>query len=109
MISKKHDGSVRNTESDLVFSEITAPEKCAEIIERIEKAERNAAWLSGHWADFLPQVRGKFIAVAGQEGHIAETSEEAWAWARSAHPEDEGALVQYVRVERGPRIYGNRG
>jgi hypothetical protein len=55
----------------------------------------------------LPQARGKFVAVAAQEAHIAETPEEAWTWAKSAHPEDDGALVQYVRTGTGPRIYAH--
>src|SRR6478609_1303465 len=105
---KKHEENRGGTQAALVFGEITDPVECAKIHARIEQGERNLAWLSEHWADFLPQVRGKFIAVAGQEGHIADSSEEAWAWARSAHPEDEGALVQFVRPQTGPRIYGNR-
>lgn len=32
-----------------------------------ERAKRNSDWLQSHWADLLPQVRGKFVAVAGQE------------------------------------------
>jgi hypothetical protein len=46
--------------------------------------------------------------VAGQEAFIADTPEEAWAWARTNHPEDNGAFVQYVIPEKGPRIYANR-
>jgi hypothetical protein len=51
--------------------------------------------------------RGKFLAVAGQEGFIAPTPEEAWAWVDTTHPEDDGAIVQYVRPETGPRIYAS--
>jgi hypothetical protein len=97
-----------NFDSGIVIGEITDPAECAKIRAQIEAGERNVAWLSEHWADLLPQARGKFVAVAAQEGHIAETGEEAWAWAKAMHPEDEGAIVQYVRLGTGPRIYGNR-
>ena len=95
--------------NDIVISEIQDPAECAAIHARIEQGERNLAWLGEHWADLLPQARGKFVAVAAQEGHVADTAAEAWAWAKSVHPEDEGVLVQYVRTETGPRIYAHRG
>lgn len=76
---------------------------------RDEQARRNSTWLQAHWSDLLPQARGKFLVVAGQEAFVAPTMEEAWAQARAAHPEEEGALGQYVRPERGPRIYANHG
>ncbi|MGH2587026.1 MAG: hypothetical protein ACRDJE_19095, partial [Dehalococcoidia bacterium] len=69
---------------------------------------RNSDWLQAHWADVLPQARGRFLAVAGQEAFIADTVEDAWAMAMAAHPGDSGALLQYVRPERGPRIYADR-
>ena len=46
-----------------------------------------------------------FVAVAGQEAFIASTPDEAWTTARAAHPEDDGALCQYVFPGKGPRIY----
>jgi hypothetical protein len=73
-----------------------------------ERGRRNSDWLQSHWADLLPQARGKFVAVAGQEAFIADTPEEAWAWAAKTHPEDDGALIRHVRVGQGPRIYANR-
>jgi hypothetical protein len=75
--------------------------------EQIERGRRNMDWLAAHWADLLPQARGRFVAVAGQQAQIADSAEEAWAWTRAAHPEDDGALVQYVRLEVGPRIYAH--
>jgi hypothetical protein len=71
---------------------------------QMERSRRNSAWLQAHWGDLLPQARGKFVAVAGEEGFIADTAEEAWAWARRAHPEDDAATVQYVRTDTNPRI-----
>lgn len=94
--------------NDLVFGSIDDPVKAAAIHARIERGKRNLKWLGEHWADLLPQARGKFVAVAAQQGHVAESSDEAWAWAKAVHPEDDGAIVQYVRLETGPRIYANR-
>lgn len=68
---------------------------------------RNSDWLQAHWVDVLPQARGKFLAVAGQEPFIADTPAEAWAWVDATHPEDDGAIVQYIRTETGPRIYAS--
>ena len=85
---------------------MTDPAEIARIQAQDKRQKRNGDWLQAHWADVLPQARGKFLAVAAQEAHVADTPEEAWAAA--THPEDDGALVQYVPQEGGPRIYGNR-
>jgi hypothetical protein len=74
-----------------------------------ERFKRNSDWLQAHWPDLLPQARGKHLVVAGQETFLADTSEEAWALARAAHPEDDGAFCQYVTTRLGPRIYAHRG
>ena len=76
---------------------------------QLDRGRRNLRWLAEHWADLLPQARGRFVAIAGQEGHVADSAAAAWAWARAVHPEDDGAIVQYVRQEQGPRIYANSG
>ena len=94
--------------NDIVIGSIDDPVEAAKIRAQIERGERNADWLSRHWPDFLPHARGKFVVVAAQEGHIADSAEEAWAWAKSAHPEDDGAIVQYVRPGLGPRINAHR-
>ena len=73
-----------------------------------ERARWNGDWLQAHWADLLPQVRGKFVAVAGQEAFIGDTAEDAWVQAEKAHPEADGALCQYVFPHTGPRFYGHR-
>ncbi|MBI1918646.1 MAG: hypothetical protein HYS12_28465 [Planctomycetes bacterium] len=72
-----------------------------------ERARRNSEWLQAHWPDLLPQARGKFVAVAGQEAFLADTPEEAWRLARAAHPDDDGAISQYVFPEGGPRLYAH--
>jgi hypothetical protein len=73
-----------------------------------ERFGRNSDWLQSHWSDLLPRVRGKHLVVAGQEAFIADTPEEAWAIARAAHPEDDGALARYVFPNTWPRIYAHR-
>lgn len=94
-------------EPQYTLEEVTDPAAIARSQVLFEQAQRNSDWLQAHWADVLPQARGKFLAVAGQESFIADTSQAAWDWIASAHPEDKGALVQYVLPEGGPRIYGN--
>lgn len=92
-----------------IIEEVTDPVEIARHRAQDEQAKRNSDWLQAHWASVLPQARGKFLAVAGQEVFIADTPAEAWGWAEQKHPEDRGALVQYVFPEGGPRIYAYRG
>jgi hypothetical protein len=92
----------------LILEEVKDPAEAARCRAQLERARRNLEWLETHWNDVLPQARGKHLAVAGQEAFIANTPEEAWAWAASNHPDDDGAFVQYVIPEKGPRIYANR-
>jgi len=94
-------------DANITIEEVTDPVEIARSKAQHEQAQRNSVWLQGHWADVLPQARGKFLVVAGQEAFIAETPAAAWALATAAHPEDRGALGQYVRPELGPRIYAN--
>ena len=96
-------------EPKLIIEEVIDPAEVARVLAADAQHKRNSDWVQAHWADVLPQARDKFLAVAGQEAHIAETSEAAWAWAKAVHPEDHGAFVQYVPKEGGPRIYGHRG
>jgi hypothetical protein len=96
-------------EPQFIIEEVTDPVEIARHRAGMEQALRNSEWLQAHWADVLPQARGKFLAVAGQEAFIADTPREAWDWAEQKHPEDQGALVEYVIPEEGPRIYGNNG
>jgi hypothetical protein len=90
------------------IEEVSNPHDTARALAQDEHHRRNSDWLQRHWADVLPQARGKFLAVAGQEPFIADTPEAAWAWVATTHPEDDGAMVQYVRPEAGPRIYANQ-
>jgi hypothetical protein len=88
-----------------IIEEVTDPEEIARSRAQHERHRRNSDWLQAHWSDVLPQARGKFLAVAGQEPFIADIiPEEAWAWVDATHPDDDGAIVRYIRTEKGPRI-----
>ncbi len=90
------------------IEEVSDPTEIARSHAQHEQFLRNLNWLEAHWADLLPRALGKHLAVAGQTAYLADTSEEAWAMAQAAHPEDAGAFCQYVRPQRGPRIYAHR-
>jgi len=95
-------------DSPIIMEEVTDPTVVAQSRVQHERGRRNSDWLQAHWPDLLPQALGKHLVVAGQEAFIADTSEEAWAMAKAAHPDDDGAICQYVLPHRGPRIYANR-
>jgi hypothetical protein len=98
------------SESTLIVEEVTDPAHAARLRLQDERHRRNTEeWLQAHWPDLLPQARGNFLAVAEQETFIADTPEEAWAWIEKAHPGDNGAIVRYVRQEKGPRMYVGQG
>jgi hypothetical protein len=97
---------VRN--SPYTIEEVTDPSAIETARTRAEQGRGNADWLEGHWPGLLPRARGKFVAVAGGEGFVAETVQAAWAWVDKYHPEDGGAFVQYVPSVQGPRIYAYR-
>ncbi len=95
-------------EPKLIIEEVSDPVEIARDREQHEEFKQNCHWLQDHWPELLPQARGRFIAIAGQEAFLAETSEHALKLAESAHPSDKGIFVQYVLPSKGPRIYGNR-
>jgi len=92
----------------LTIEEVSDPDEIARTLVQDERHRRNIAWLQAHWSEVLPQARGKFLAIAAQEPFIASTPEEAWAWIDATHPEDNGAIVRYIPIKPGPRIYANR-
>ncbi len=95
-------------ENHLTFDIEIDPERIAQSRAQSERFQRNSDWLQAHWPDLLPQARGRFLTVAGQEAFIADTIEESQAIARAAHSDDNGSFGQYVFPGRGPRIYANR-
>ena len=94
--------------SNITIEEETDPAKVGRIRENLEHFTRNSDWLASHWPDLLPQARGKFVAVAGQEAFLADTPEAAWEWVKKRHPDDKGPLVHFVRQGIGPRVYSPR-
>jgi hypothetical protein len=96
-------------EPRFIIEEVTDPEEIEQFRAHAERFQRNSDWLQAHWPELLPQARGRHVAVAGQEAFVADTPEEAWAMARAAHPDDDGAFMRYVIPERGPRIYAHHG
>lgn len=96
------------TKSNFVIEDVSDPDDIRRSHTQDQRHRRNSDWLQTHWADVLPQARGKFVAVAGEEMFIAETPGEAWAWVDAAHPEDSGAIVRYVPTSTGPRLYADR-
>ena len=95
-------------QSKIVIEEVTDPVEIARFDAQDERARLNGDWLQAHWSEVLPEARGKFLAVAGQEAFLAQTPHEALALAREAHPEDDGVIVEYVRPESGPRLYAHQ-
>ena len=94
--------------SNFTMEVVTDPIEIQRAKAAHEKFRRNSDWLQAHWNDLLPQARGKFVAVAGEEAFVADSGEQAWALAKAAHPDDAGAFSWYVRPVGGPRIYANQ-
>jgi hypothetical protein len=92
----------------LAMEEVTDPEELATARALRERADRNAAWLQAHAGEVYPRCRGKYLCIAGQELFVGETAREALARARAAHPDDDGAFVRYIPLEKLARIYADR-
>lgn len=93
--------------SKITIEEVTDPQEIAKAQAQHERHGRNVDWLESHWDSLLPQARGCFVAVANQQAFIAEMPEEAWAWIRTNHPNDDGAFVHHVPARKGWRIYAH--
>lgn len=96
------------SEVHLTVEELSNREEVDGVRAKFERGRRNSQWLAAHWHQLLPEARGRFVAVAGQEAFVADSSERAWACAKQAHPDDDGAFVQYVFPTCRPRLYANR-
>jgi hypothetical protein len=95
-------------DSPIIMEHVTDPAVNEQSRAQHERGRCNSDWLQAHWPDLVPQALGKHLVVAGQEAFVADTSEEAWDMAETAHPDDDGAICQYVLPHQGPRIYANR-
>lgn len=93
---------------EIVIEEVTDPIELERIRAQHERHDRNSDWLADHWHELLPRARGRFVAVADQQAFVADSAREAWEWAKTSHPDDDGAIVQYVRKSTEPRIYDLR-
>jgi hypothetical protein len=96
-------------DSSFDIEEVSDGAQVARFRARDMLAKRNSAWLQAHWSELLPNARGKFLAVSGEQAFLGDSAEEAWRQAKVAHPADDGALLQYVLPGSGPRFYANRG
>ena len=95
-------------EPKFVIEEVTDPVEIARSKAQSDQFRRNTHWIESHWGDVLPQARGKFLAVAGQEAFLADSPRDAYDLAKAAHPEDNGVFLQYIRTDTGPRIYAHQ-
>jgi hypothetical protein len=93
---------------EIVIEEVSDPIELQRSRAQHERHVRNSDWLAAHWHELLPHARGRFVAVADQQAFVADSAREAWEWARTSHPGDDGAIVQYVRKSTEPRIYDLR-
>ena len=59
-------------DSPIIMEEVTDPAVIARARAQDERFKRNSDWLQAHWSDLLPRVRGKHLAVAGEEAFIAD-------------------------------------
>src|SRR5688500_12420869 len=104
---QRNTEDARMFEPKLIIEDVDDPAITACARGQHGRCKCNSDWLQAHWADLLSQVRWKFVAVAVQEAFISATPVEAWRLARAAHPDDDGAISQYVFPEGGPRIYAH--
>src|SRR5262245_45330440 len=96
-------------EEKMIIEDVSDPQEKAAFYAGQARFELNRDWLESHWDDLLPQAAGRFVAVAGQQAHLADTVDSAWAWIDEHHPDDDGAFVRFVRKHRGPRFYATVG
>jgi hypothetical protein len=107
MIHVNSDISMSNEQYPILMDEVTDPAELAAARERRAYFDRNAAWLQSHAAEVYPNNRGKFICIAGEELFVADTPEQVFAIATTAHPDDQGPFVHYIPKEKIPRIYAH--
>ena len=100
---------MNSEQPNIIIEEVSDPLDIARHLEQESQFARNLDWVKSHWDDLAPRAVGKFVAVAGQEAFIADTALGARQWVNSAHPEDRGAWVYFMRPGAGPRSYANRG
>ena len=98
-----------NEMPEVTVTEVTDPNEIARFQRQDARHRRNLEWLEAHWIDLLPLARGRFVVVAGEQGHVTDSPEAAWEWAKKNHPEDDGAIVHFVPLKKAWRVYAHRG
>lgn len=96
-----------NDAKPIVMSEVTEPVELAKSRAQNERVARNSAWLQAHVSEIYAKHRGKCVCVAGQELFVADDPRDAVAFARAAHPQDDGFLVRYIPREKLERVYAD--
>ncbi len=94
---------------EMTIEVVTDPQEIARSQAQHARFGRNLDWLESHWNELLPHARGRFVAVAHQQAFVADSADDAWAWIRAQHPDDNGGFVQYVPSRKAWRIYANYG
>jgi hypothetical protein len=92
-------------EIEMIVDAPMTVEELADFHRRQAQFRKNLEWYEAHAGEIGERYAGKFICVAGQEVFSGDTSQEARAKARAAHPEDGGAFGEYVRASKGPIVY----
>lgn len=96
------------SEGRVLIEEINDPELASKLRMQDERFSQNLEVFRKHSCTLFAQHRGRVIMVAGQELRVFDTADTAWSWARTVHPDDDGALIHRIPREKGWRIYAGR-
>jgi hypothetical protein len=96
---------VDNVQTKIEMHEVTDPAELARAQRLRAQFDLNSAWLQCHVSEIYPRYRGKVICIAGEEVFVGDTTHEAIAKAKAAHPDDEGWFTRYIPKEKVARIY----
>jgi hypothetical protein len=98
----------RNGVLEATMEIVTDPVELAKARVQRERFDRNAAWLQAHAHEVYPKCRGKYMCIAGEQLFIGSSAKEALELGRTAHPDDNGAFVRYIPLDKLSRIYANQ-
>ena len=91
--------------SPIRMEESTDPEVLAQAEVVRKRADKNWAWFKEHTEEIYAQYRGKCICISGEQVFAGDTSPEAVALAKAAHPDDVGRFILRVPQEKAIRMY----
>jgi hypothetical protein len=94
--------------SAITMTEVTDPEEVARAKAQFDLFDRNIEWYKAHASEIFRKHRGRHICIAGQELFVADTSQDARALGKQAHPEDNGTFAMFIPKEKLARIYADR-